>query len=353
MQIIDTLRLDGVKRSFTTRRVDLAQAGTLVTEGHAPRSGDVVLVRVDTVGFHNNVELMNGRRASIYPGDTLLLAYGHRYAPDQFESIVPPTLGPCAMVAGGGIASHMVASHATVSAPTAVTPIGLLGDKAGQPINLSDFAVPAAAPRGRVPLLVVCGTSMNAGKTSSMAALVRGLTGAGLKVGAVKATGTGHGKDLWMFRDSGAVEVLDFTDAGYSSTYKVPVDAIERGADHLVSALETAGCDVILMELADGLFQAETRELMMRPSFRTKTSGVVFAASDAMGAVHGVHRLATHGYAVLAVSGVITQSPLARREVAGEITQPVYSLGELATPKIALDLLERARMPVLATEVVA
>jgi hypothetical protein len=194
---------------------------------------------------------VNGRRASIYPGDQLLLAYGHRYAPDQFESIVPQTLGPCAMVAGGGIASHMVACHATVSAPTAVTPIGLLGDKSGDPINLADFAVSAAAPRGRAPLLVVCGTSMNAGKTSAMAALVRGLTGAGLKVGAVKATGTGHGKDLWMFRDSGAGEVLDFTDAGFASTYKVPVDAIEGAADHLTSALETAGCDMILMELAE------------------------------------------------------------------------------------------------------
>jgi hypothetical protein len=92
---------------------------------------------------------------------------------------------------------------------------------------------------------------------------------------------------------------------------------------------------------------------MMRPSFRAKTSGVVFAASDAMGAVHGVHRLATHGYTVLAVSGVMTQSPLARREVAGEIAQPVYGLAELAAPNIALGLLERARVPLLATEVVA
>jgi hypothetical protein len=353
MQLIDTHRLDHVKQSFATRRVDLAQAATLITGGHAPRSGDVVLVRVDAVGFHNNVELVNGRRAWIYPGDEVLLAYGHRYAPDQFEAIVPQTLAPCAMVAGGGIASQMIAAHATVAAPIAVTPIGVLGDKSGQPLNVADFAVPATAARRRAPRLVVCGTSMNAGKTSAMAALVRGVTGAGLKAGAVKATGTGHGKDLWMFRDSGAVEVLDFTDAGFPSTYKVPVNEIERAADHLVSVLETTACDVILMEIADGLFQAETRDLIMRPSFRANTSGMVFAASDAMGAVHGVHRLATHGHTVLAVSGAMTQSPLARREVASEIAQPVYSLAELATPKIALDLLERARVPVLATEVVA
>ena len=342
MQFIDTHRLDHIKQSFATRRVDLSRAETLITEGHAPRSGDVVLVRVDAVGFHDHIELVTGRRAWIYPGDELLLAYGHRYAPDQFEAIVPETLRPCAMVAGGGIASHVTAAHSNMKPPTAVTPVGVLGDRMGKPLNVADFAV-AAVPERRAPLVVICGTSMNAGKTSVLAAIVRGLTHGGLRVGAVKATGTGHGKDLWMYRDSGAAGVLDFTDAGFSSTYMVPVDAIERAADHLVSAVESVGCDVVLMELADGLFQTETRELMARPSFRTNTSGVVFAATDAMGAVSGVHRLATYGHNVLAVSGLMTQSPLARREVASEIASPVYTFADLAVPKVALGLVERVR----------
>jgi hypothetical protein len=307
-----------------------------------PRSGDVVLARVDAIGHHGNVELKTGRKAPIYPGDEVILAYGNRYAPDQFEALVPDSLEPCEMVAGGGIASRVVLAHSSTKPATRVVPIGLLADERGVPLNLADFTVPAIAPRWSLPVLVVCGTSMNAGKTSAMAALVRGLTKAGLKVGTLKATGTGAGNDLWIMRDSGAAEVLDFTDAGWSTTYRVPVEAIERSAHHLIAALEDAGSDVIIMEIADGLFQHETRELMQRASFRALVSGVVFAAGDAMGAVGGVQRLTAMGYNVLAVSGRMTQSPLALREVAEELATPVYGLPQLSTATIAQDLLRRA-----------
>ena len=48
--------------------------------------------------------------------------------------------------------------------------------------------------------------------------MVKGLTGAGYRVGAAKVTGTGAGGDLWLMRDHGAYEALDFTDAGMATT---------------------------------------------------------------------------------------------------------------------------------------
>jgi hypothetical protein len=345
MEIFDTRRFSHVKQSFATRRIDLTEARTLIAGDHAPRAGDVVLARVDAVGHHETVELKTGRKAPIYPGDEVLLAYGDRYAPDQFEAHVPATLEPCQMVAGGGIASRVVAAHIRTRPATSVTPIGLLASRLGTPINVADFAVPAVNPNLQRPIIVVCGTSMNAGKTSSMAALVRGLTGGGLKVGTIKATGTGAGNDLWIMRDSGATEVLDFTDAGWATTYRVPVDAIERSTGHLVALLESGGSDVIVMEIADGLFQSETRDLMLRPSFRNAISGVVFAAGDSMGAAGGVQRLGQIGYNVVAVSGRVTLSPLACREIALETGLPVYGLTQLANPEIALALLRQTNQP--------
>jgi hypothetical protein len=347
MDIFDSRRFLHVKQSFATRRIDLSEVHTLIGKDHAPRAGDVVLARIDQVGHHDTVELKTGRKAPIYPGDEVLLAYGDRYAPDQFEAHVPDTLDQCQMVAGGGIASRVIAAHAKTRGATKITPIGLLATRFGAPINVADFAVPAAAPSGRLPIIVVCGTSMNAGKTTSMAALVRGLTAAGLKTGTIKATGTGAGNDLWIMRDSGAAEVLDFTDAGWATTYRVPVDAIERSEGHLVAMMETLGCEVIVMEIADGLFQRETRELMQRPSFRDGIHGVIFAAGDAMGAVGGAQRLLTMGYNVLAISGRVTQSPLACREVGEEAQLPVYGLTQLSSRETALSFLYGTNQPML------
>lgn len=347
MEIFDSRRFLHVKQSFATRRVDLSELRTLIGQGQKPHSGDIVLARIDKVGHHDTVELTTGRKAPIYPGDEVLLAYGDRYAPDQFEAHVPDTLAPCQMVAGGGIASRVVVAHARARSATEITPIGLLATRFGTPINVADFAVPALAPSGRLPIIAVCGTSMNAGKTTSMAALVRGLSAAGLKVGTIKATGTGAGNDLWIMRDSGAAEVLDFTDAGWSTTYRVPVDAIERSAGHLVASMEAQGCDVIVMEIADGLFQAETRELMQRPSFRASTAGVIFSAGDAMGAVAGAERLVAMGYNVLAISGRVTQSPLACREVHQETELPVHGPAQLSDRDTALSFVYGTNRPVL------
>jgi hypothetical protein len=43
---------------------------------------------------------------SIHDFDAIIVAYGHRYAPDQFEAYVPEDLGPCHLVAGGGVAAR-------------------------------------------------------------------------------------------------------------------------------------------------------------------------------------------------------------------------------------------------------
>ncbi|TIM04375.1 MAG: molybdopterin-guanine dinucleotide biosynthesis protein B, partial [Mesorhizobium sp.] len=93
---------------------------------------------------------------------------------------------------------------------------------------------------------------MNAGKTLTATSLVRGFKRAGLKVAALKITGTGSGGDTWIVRDAGADIVLDFTDAGFATTYLAPVEMIEKGAFRLLNHAAENGCDVAVIEIADG-----------------------------------------------------------------------------------------------------
>jgi hypothetical protein len=330
----------GAKRAFSTRRTDTTAMRTLVGGSVRPRAGDLVLARITRLGQHRKLELTDGRRATLHLDDEVLVAYGDRYAPDQFEAHVPDRLGPAHLVASGGIASTMISRSMDVRNATDISPIGLVGDALGRPINLSAFALPRRRPQGeKPPTLAVIGTSMNSGKTTTIHALVHTLARAGLKPGATKVTGTGSGGDYWVMVDAGAHVMLDFTDAGLASTYRQPMSAIDTTFLDLLGHLTAAGSGVRLVEVADGIYQRETARLIESPSFRSEVDMIIFAAGDAMGAAAGVSHLKSLGLHVVAVSGRLTKSPLAVREAQEATGLPVLGLTDLADPVVACGLL--------------
>ncbi len=323
-------RLQSGKRSYATRRIALGDAAGLFSFGVRPQTGDLVLARIDRIGHHRRIESPEGRRGQLYVGDEVLLCFGARYASDQFEAVVPKRLEPCHMVAAGGIAALCVNRHDSTRPATQITPIGLVADTEGRVLNLKDYALSGARPlSGRPYTMTVVGTSMNAGKTTTIAGMVRGLTSNGLKVAVGKVTGTGAGGDRWAYVDAGASEVLDFTDFGYASTYKVPSDELTALLSAMMSSLAEDRPDVIILELADGLFFSETADLVETPAFAEMVDDVVVAASDAMGAEAGVRRLAANEMVPIALAGRMTSSPLAVREAARVLDTPIVSLGDL------------------------
>lgn len=337
--------LGAAKRSFVTRRVDLCDAGGLVTAGHAPHSGDLLLARVRRVGQHKRLERPDGRRAHLFAGDHVVVAYGERYAPDQFGGVLPPDLGRCALVAAGGIAAQEQCRHRAVSTPTMLEPVGLLADAKGHVLNLMRYALGsddhAAAPR-QVPALAVFGNSMNAGKTTTVARLALGLTRAGKRVACIKATGTGAGGDYWKMQDAGAVWVGDFTDMGHATTVSLSPERLEAITVGLIAQAQQASPDVILIEVADGLLQRETALLAESRVLRERIDGVLFAGADAMGTLGGVEMLRKSGHRVLGVSGAFTAAPLAMAEVAAHLDVPVLDKTGLTDPAQAVDLLAAA-----------
>ena len=329
--------------AHSTRRVERSRVRRILEDG-APVAGDLVLARVDAIGHHANLQLIDGRRRRLFPGDTIVVAYGNRYASEQFEGRVPEGLGPCHLVAGGGIAAHAISWHDRISrGPTRITPLGLLADAAGKPLNLNSFVI---APQGHggstPPVVAILGTAMDAGKTQTAAFLLRGLRRVGYRVGYIKATGTGAGGDSWLLHDAGADRVLDFTDVGMASTYLVDIERIESGILDMVQDMADHDIDVIVMEVADGVFQRETKQLVSRSMFSRIVHGVVLAARDAMGAAAGIAALPSSAPPVLALSGLLTASPLQRREAEAVSGLCTANREELATVAFAGDLLDRA-----------
>ena len=333
-------RLSRVKHAFTTRRVDLSQAETLLTGELRPAAGDLLLAKVTKIRQHSRIELDNGRRARLHVGDEILVCYGNRYAPDQFESRVPRDLGPCHLVAAGGVASKMQSKHLRMKGATEIEPIGLVGDGNAQRINLRRARIRRPLnPRQRPHTVAVVGTSMNAGKTTTAAHLIKGMDRAGLRVGAAKITGTGSGGDIWFMFDSGADPVLDFTDAGHATTFRLDQTELAEILDTLTAVLADHDLDVIVLEVADGLMQSETAALLQSALFAQRVDQVLFAAGDSMGAVAGCEWLQARSIPVSGISGALTASPLAVREVQQVVQLPVFDAEQLADPQTAVSLI--------------
>ncbi|HEV7956567.1 MAG TPA: hypothetical protein VGP10_05355, partial [Marisediminicola sp.] len=333
VQTLENEQRERAKPAFTVRRVPSDAMRTIVGGAVRPRSGDVLLARVTRLGHHRHVEQPNGRRATLHAGDEIIVAYGDRYATDQFESHVPGTLGHTQLVASGGIASRVLSQHQTVRRATDILPIGLLGDDRGRPLNILDFALqPVLTDLVRPRTIAVIGTAMSSGKTTTIHHLVHGLSRAGVRAGATKVTGTGSGNDYWCMLDAGAHLMLDFTDVGLSSTYRQPMIVVERMFSELIDHLTASGTDVNFVEVADGVFQSETSRLLNSVAFHSMIDMIIFAAPDAVGAAAGVSYLKGLGHNVVAVSGLLTRSPLAAREAAVATGLPVLSLDQLDDP---------------------
>jgi len=324
--------IDACKRAFSTRNVDPTLMKTLINGEIKPKAGDLVLCEVTRLRQHCRIEQPNGRRNRMFVKDKIIVCYADRYAPDQFESVVPDNLEACHLVAGGGIASLMRHKSPKVKPATEIQPLGLIGDKDGHILNLKSFSTLSYdenAKSTNTPILMVAGSSMNAGKTTTVASLIKGLRGDGYSVGAAKITGTGSGCDLWHFIDAGANHAIDFTDAGYATTYKVEEDKLLRTFEKMRRHLESKNVDVIIVEIADGILQGETKSLLESSTLKNATTAMYYTSGDSSSAIYGSQWLKNIGYDVLAISGVVSSNPLGSQEINNAEDTPILTKADL------------------------
>lgn len=337
---MNRIDLRQVRRTYTTHIVlDEACVGYVAPSGH-PQIGDLLVAEVASIGKHTSVETISGLTMNIFPGDLIIGAFGNRYATDQYEGYAPAAWrDQCDLLSIGGVCGEVCSAHTSMGSPTRLRVLGALCDAHGRSLNLRDFARPAAAqlPAGQVILVV--GTSMNSGKTTTVGALARALHRAGMRVAAAKITGTAAGKDGRFFQSCGADPVFDFTYCGFPSTYMLDQhDLLAIFAD-LSNRLAAVAPDFSIIEIADGIFQRETRLLLESDELRARVDHVFFSAGDSLGAECGVRRLRSEGWPVRAVTGLVTASPLAMREVEEFVGIPCLSIDRLMTGDTLLDLL--------------
>jgi hypothetical protein len=340
MQLTNEMKAK-IRIPYALRHVPGAAFVNLLRIPSVPAIGAVALAEVKEIGKNTALELDNGRRCSLHTGDLLAVAFGNRYATMQFEGYARVQDEQCDLLSMGGLCGIVESKHDRVSGPTTLRILGALGGRDQRPLSSVDFALPPVTSHGRIRVAVVCGTSMDAGKTHTVMCTIQGLRNQGYRVAGVKLTGSATGRDTWSMLDAGACVALDFTDGGFPSTYLCTREQLLHLYHLLVGHARERGAEWVVVEIADGLLQVETAALLNSPQFRSTVDHFLFAAGEPMAAVGGVGMLRQWGIEPLAVSGVVSMSPLNIREVEAAVKLRCLTARELQNGALA-SLMKRA-----------
>jgi hypothetical protein len=160
---------------------------------------------------------------------------------------------------------------------------GLLFDRSGRKLSVTDFAIAPSVRTFSRPVLLIAATSSEAGKTTLMGGVIRALTDRGVRVGAIKASGSGGIMDSQQHRQNGAVLVHDFVDAGLITTHG---DADIRGRlPLLLYRMEEAAVDAVVIELGGDVVSANNPAVLSLPEIRANTALLAVLCNDALGAL--------------------------------------------------------------------
>lgn len=213
------------------------------------RDGDYLLTEVfGTPNKLYQAELPTGRMVKTLPGDTLIGALGHRAATLECVGTWHAIGDDCLMHAmtGAGLLGKSTSMSALLPECMRLRYEGHIV-RNGVPVRMPDFAVQAPAKALDVPVVLLVGTSMSAGKTTAGRLIVHELASQGLKVVGMKLTGAGRYRDVLSFQDAGASAVFDFVDAGLPSTVVSEADYLSA-IRPLIAHVATIDADVVVVE---------------------------------------------------------------------------------------------------------
>jgi len=250
--------------ALTIRR---SQVKYYMPSDKSPAIGDIVYGRICLIGQHSSLENAWGRIHMIHDGTKAVFVFGNRYAPDYYEGLLPKKIKTeVDLLARSGLIGIAKNKNSLIKDPTRVKILGYVCDKSGNILNTRNFPLIKAKntvkklPRAK--MILVCGTSMNSGKSMAAAACCWALTSMGYNVRASKITGTASLKDILHMNDAGASPYADFTYLGYSSTYMLSKDELLYIFNQLDLKYANNPKNFWVVELADGIIQRETRMLL-------------------------------------------------------------------------------------------
>ncbi len=265
-----------------TRISDLPE--TLFSAEPLPRreweTGDYVVGKVISPPSRlSGIELSSGRMVEVTEGDLVVGAFGVRYA--TLEAVGGwQNIGAerqMEALTGAGLFGKATSRSAMLPSLIALSYNGHVVVNGGK-ATMRDFVIPTLQRGFDLPVVLLVGTSMSAGKTTSAKVIIRLLRQEGLAVVGAKLTGAGRYRDILSMQDAGAEHIFDFVDAGLPSTV-VSAREYKKSLRNLLARMASVGGDVVVAEVGasppgalqrrDG-YRGDRRERAMHRALRLR-----------------------------------------------------------------------------------
>jgi hypothetical protein len=256
--------------------------------------GNVVLVEVtQAIGYRTIIEDQYGVDQQLYVGDKFIAVLANRHSGTSESGGIPPE----GIALREGSQLHLLSASGVVGIksgmpvgaqePITLTCLGLVAKDSG-PIDIKSLynkqlsSLPKTAP-----IILVCGTSAEIGKTTTASRLVRSLVQQGHHVAGTKLTGTGRMRDIRSLRDAGANPALDFPEAGLATTYTSPERFLESTYT-LFGYLNREQPEIIVTEAGGDIIEANVPTLLAHKEIMQHVKAIVLVAGDVMGMIGAV-----------------------------------------------------------------
>lgn len=297
-------------------------------------TGDFVVGR--TTGQRNRLyrcETKTGRMADLVRGDLMVGALGKRAA--TLEGV-----GDWRAI-GDDLQLDALTPAGLLGKATSISPflpdfmrLDYCGHvmRGGRTLGMGDFVKPADPCVFDTPVILLIGTSMSSGKTTSGQVIIRALNDLGKNVVGAKLTGAARYRDILSFRDAGASHIFDFVDAGLPSTVCAE-DSFRHSLAGLLHQIAATGADVLVAEAGASPLEPYNGAAAV-DALKANTCFTVLCASDPY-AVLGVQTAFKDRLRADLVSG-----PAANTSAAVDLVEKLCGLP-------ALNLLDRDSYPAL------
>lgn len=272
-------------RYFFSTLTRISDLETYPFEVHAlPRSdwatGDYVVGQVlSAKGSQAFVELANGRMAPLLEGDLIIGAFGIRKATLEIVGDWQSIQSDLRMenLTTAGLFGRMTSASYLMPQLTTLRYQGHVL-REGHKVSMTDFVPQAALHAYTRPTVLIIGTSMSAGKTTTARVIIHLLKQMELRVVGAKLTGAGRYRDILAMLDAGADRIFDFVDVGLPSSI-APPEPFRQSLRQLLSMIEAEQPDVVVAEAGASPFEPYNGAIAME-ELAHQVQFTILCASD-------------------------------------------------------------------------
>jgi len=243
-------------------------------------TADYVVCKITDRGSNElKLELPSGRMRGVMGGEKVIGVLGERFATLEATGTWKEVdkNGKMHVLTAAGLLGKLTSKSIFIPNLMEIIYLGHV-TRNQEKITMSSFVKPVTKKEFTIPVILLVGTSMSSGKTTSARIVTNLLKKAGLKVIGAKFTGAGRYKDILSMHDVGADVILDFVDAGLPSSICSKVRYLQI-ATYLKNAISNVDADVAIIELGASPLEPYNGDLAME-ALKDNIRCSILCASD-------------------------------------------------------------------------